>query len=1295
MNVFLLLAAVFGLFIIIDILSAKLLKVKRNWLRNISLAVLGILTVLSVSFGFITLAKNSDTETKVLYTGYRFLLEGNAEKARESAAKAADPHADMIILLADFLDEDYASTFINSDDLINSGKLNDDLHMQADKIYSLSRQMNGLEGLVPDPAEAAEQITEIINDCFSLLKVSEKSEVEFMAGFERDRMLASEDFLSVDSQTLSEMLLETPNDTELLRYSVQYYNAVGGLDEAEEYARKLMSQKKSVENIVLYTDVIAQKLISEVAINDYDENDKEVAALIRSAAAAEEAALSYEEDNPRYMENLDKAAELRKQANGVKAKRIINWLIAQAPLFGDNSGVIDLQLSKLYAASGNEAKAREILVSLIKREEKISDSSPIKGALAEFKKVYYDNDASDSDIAEAITTILQSKVFLKDSVLNRGYSQFLNNLLKYERVSIFISRINADNYPVVRAYLNVNGKKDGAEELANDFGTGDFTFADNGFSISPDQVRRVEDDPNNYISIALVIDGSGSMQGDRIRNAQKAVESCIKNIRPETQELAIVLYSDTGTILTPLTNDAAKLQQGAAQIKEDGGTNISSGIYTGIETLEQAEGTKAIILMTDGEDNAAGEMEDAIIAAQEADVAVFTVSTGGGNREYMENIAQQTGGTYMEAVTDEELVNVYTALQNYIVNNYCFEYTVTEETESNPRILSIGLKDYEVSSSRTYGYDGMMIARDGSYITRGDSGSLRLLYAEPAVVSVEDARLGVPVFIHTEGAVSGTTVLINGEEISNVKVTDNAVLAFMLSGQYQQGALNITVRLPDGTSRNTNQLLTIADNSTKKAASQTIFLGQAGHTLYADHVEQRDDYTLKLSGNIILNGFLHTDSVVTLHSSAPITTGGNRLTVREGSINGNGAVYADFTSADADQAGYAQLAFGDQSVKVLDLFSFNFNEKSISSNIAGTSLLLPGFGTVKGDVQFDGSEIIITASGQLNELQDNLNYALNGVPLTQVQSSFVVQAITGYVPQGQNDGNRRNGLLARAEELAISIRKNQFEIVGNGTVSGFLGSFEIADGKLTVDTTDVESMMSISGTARMNRLPDYLGIDEQAPLTISFAGYYPDRLKIAAAALSIDGTELSECFEEDNQPVPLDGEITVSYPLNLENEPYRGPVAELISDVSLNSDKIEFISAGNERDYGIKVYQSSEPDQYVIIRSNSIEIPIRDIDELQLFGADLGGEISGRAIVSERQIELHLEVDGHLDHSYYNIKHDGKAEITTVLPRNASPDQTITITLNYGGEVLEYDATATGNIILQDGFQAKAEGNES
>lgn len=224
---------------------------------------------------------------------------------------------------------------------------------------------------------------------------------------------------------------------------------------------------------------------------------------------------------------------------------------------------------------------------------------------------------------------------------------------------------------------------------------------------------------------------------------------------------------------------------GAEELSANGGTVISSGILSGLKSLRNAKGTKAIILMIDGEYGSPDTMDRAIEQAISEQVAVYTVSTGGGNREYMENNAEKTCGSFMEATTDDELSKVYTVLQQFIVNNYCFEYTIGNKTCDNPRLLTICLSEYYVASSRIYTHSGMVLTEDGSYISRADSGVLRFFSAEHSVISVRDAEIGVPVFITAPGIEKGARLLINGSEVSEVSILDNEGLSFVLHGGYK------------------------------------------------------------------------------------------------------------------------------------------------------------------------------------------------------------------------------------------------------------------------------------------------------------------------------------------------------------------------------------------------------------------------------------------------------------------------------------------------------------------------------
>ena len=68
----------------------------------------------------------------------------------------------------------------------------------------------------------------------------------------------------------------------------------------------------------------------------------------------------------------------------------------------------------------------------------------------------------------------------------------------------------------------------------------------------------------------------------------------------------------------------------------------------------------------------------------------------------------------------------------------------------------------------------------------------------------------------------------------------------------------------------------------------------------------------------------------------------------------------------------------------------------------------------------------------------------------------------------------------------------------------------------------------------------------------------------------------------------------------------------------LDCDRVEFSCTDDLTQNIMKVYNSADPDRYVEF-SRSRPLPISDVDELMLFGTELGGEITGTATVTDRK----------------------------------------------------------------------------
>src|SRR5215213_9891899 len=100
------------------------------------------------------------------------------------------------------------------------------------------------------------------------------------------------------------------------------------------------------------------------------------------------------------------------------------------------------------------------------------------------------------------------------------------------------------------------------------------------------------------LRLALVLDRSGSMAGDKLAVAQRCAAWLVSRLRP-VDELALVSYDDEVRLLAPLAPvREGPLRAAIAGLRPRGSTNLSGGWLRGLEQL-RGHGGK-ILLLTDG-----------------------------------------------------------------------------------------------------------------------------------------------------------------------------------------------------------------------------------------------------------------------------------------------------------------------------------------------------------------------------------------------------------------------------------------------------------------------------------------------------------------------------------------------------------------------------------------------------------------------------------------------------------------------------------------------------------------------
>lgn len=119
--------------------------------------------------------------------------------------------------------------------------------------------------------------------------------------------------------------------------------------------------------------------------------------------------------------------------------------------------------------------------------------------------------------------------------------------------------------------------------------------------------------PRTPLAIALVLDRSGSMDGDRLEAAKAASIIAVERLHPE-DVVSVIAFDDQVRVVAPPAQRARHqdLVQQMQALESGGRTNLSGGWLRGRQHMEQAHGmlgslegsSRRIVLLTDGHANA-------------------------------------------------------------------------------------------------------------------------------------------------------------------------------------------------------------------------------------------------------------------------------------------------------------------------------------------------------------------------------------------------------------------------------------------------------------------------------------------------------------------------------------------------------------------------------------------------------------------------------------------------------------------------------------------------------------------
>ncbi len=182
------------------------------------------------------------------------------------------------------------------------------------------------------------------------------------------------------------------------------------------------------------------------------------------------------------------------------------------------------------------------------------------------------------------------------------------------------------------------------------------------------------------VRLGLVIDTSGSME-KTLPEVQRVVLGFLRDLLRPVDRAFVIAFSDRPALLEGFTSDFGALERALIALRADRSTAFFDATIYGLFQFSGVRGRKALILLTDGEDNASKNPFDrALDYAQRSGVTLYTIGvdlpmTQVRARSHLSRLAHVTGGEAFFLGRNDSLTPVYDQINRELRTQYQLVYT--------------------------------------------------------------------------------------------------------------------------------------------------------------------------------------------------------------------------------------------------------------------------------------------------------------------------------------------------------------------------------------------------------------------------------------------------------------------------------------------------------------------------------------------------------------------------------------------------------------------------------------------
>ncbi len=286
-------------------------------------------------------------------------------------------------------------------------------------------------------------------------------------------------------------------------------------------------------------------------------------------------------------------------------------------------------------------------------------------------------------------------------------------------------------------------------------------------------------------NVAIVLDKSGSMNGDKIRQAKQAAIMAISRLNRE-DIVSVVSYDTYVEVVVPATkvSDREAINRAIRRVRADGNTALFAGVSKGaaeVRKFLQRQNVNRVILLSDGLANvgpsAPHELGELGASLGREGISVTTLGLGlGYNEDLMTQLAGYSDGNHAFVENADDLARIFQYEFGDVLSVVAQGVEIEIRCLNGVKPLRILGRNGEIQGERVRTRLNQLYSEQQKYIL--------LEVTVPAQAQAEELEL-VDVAVNYQNPFAGTRESLNGLAVARFSQSEEQVKAAVDKETYQ------------------------------------------------------------------------------------------------------------------------------------------------------------------------------------------------------------------------------------------------------------------------------------------------------------------------------------------------------------------------------------------------------------------------------------------------------------------------------------------------------------------------------